>query len=225
MAALLSGKPFALVLVGLIFCGLLMPAGAQTDEAYPGVPKSRMDDGAFVLGNADAPITIIEFVDFACPHCQSYKPTIQEFIQRYVVTGKAKYEFRFLPTAGGQTTELLGNIAACLDDQRPGVFWTLYDELYQKAEAGEYDERSLQTIAHNLDLNYDKAVECTQTHTQVATDKALALQSGVGGTPSLRMRNASGVIASVIYKGTTYDNGGIELKILASVVALANKAA
>src|SRR6188474_1184283 len=57
------------------------------ENPYADIPFSRTEDGAPVLGNPDAPITIIEFADFACPFCQRYEPTMQEFIQEYVATG------------------------------------------------------------------------------------------------------------------------------------------
>jgi protein-disulfide isomerase len=56
---------------------------------YAHIPFSHTDDGAPVLGNPDAPITIIEFADFACPYCQRYEPTMQVFIDTYVATGRA----------------------------------------------------------------------------------------------------------------------------------------
>src|SRR4051794_33993937 len=61
--------------------GLLMPQAPAASEAsavtdiYSDIPQSRTEDGAFVLGDPDAPITIIEFLDWGCPHCQAYKPT------------------------------------------------------------------------------------------------------------------------------------------------------
>jgi protein-disulfide isomerase len=53
------------------------PTGAATSEAaetlseiFARLPQTRTADGGFVVGAADAPITIVEFADYACPHCQ-----------------------------------------------------------------------------------------------------------------------------------------------------------
>src|SRR5690349_20906460 len=59
---------------------------------YANLPQSRLADGGFVVGNPNAPITIIEFADYACPHCQEYLPTMNKFTEDYVKTGKAKFE-------------------------------------------------------------------------------------------------------------------------------------
>ena len=77
-------------------------------------------DGGFVLGNPNAPITMIEFADFACPHCQEYHPMITQFLADYVVTGKAKFEYRVFPTAGGQLSEYTGQLLECAEEQKAG---------------------------------------------------------------------------------------------------------
>gem|GEM_PF-6126817 len=43
-------------------------------EIFASLPQSRTEDGGFVVGKPEAPITIVEFVDYACPHCQTYRP-------------------------------------------------------------------------------------------------------------------------------------------------------
>jgi protein-disulfide isomerase len=42
-----------------------------------------LDNAAAVRGDADAPITIVEFTDFHCPYCRSVQPTIEEVRRRY----------------------------------------------------------------------------------------------------------------------------------------------
>ena len=147
------------------------------ENSYADIPFSRTGDGAPVLGNPDAPITIVEFADFACPFCQRYEPTIQEFIQKYVVTGRAKFEFRIFPTAGGPMTALIGSLASCMEDERAGVFWPLHDELYVRAEAQQYDEDMMKSIADEFDLSYRDALTCIGQHgrpLQAETDSQLA---------------------------------------------------
>src|SRR5215211_8687667 len=81
---------------------LVAASGAPTvsNIDFQALNPTRTDDGAFIIGNPDAPITVIEFADFGCPHCLEYKPTIEQFIRDYVVTDKARFEFRVFPTAG-----------------------------------------------------------------------------------------------------------------------------
>jgi protein-disulfide isomerase len=99
-----------IVVAVVAIIAILLSGNRSGDIDVSSLQQSRQPDGGFVLGNSKAPITIIEFADFACPHCQEYHPTITQFLGDYVVTGKAKFEYRVFPTAGGQTSEYTGKL-------------------------------------------------------------------------------------------------------------------
>lgn len=83
-------------------------APAPAEPETPGVPAPR-DQGSYdqaklladapmeekIIGNADAPVTIIEYASMTCPHCASFHnstwPTIKE---KYIDTGRARLVFR-----------------------------------------------------------------------------------------------------------------------------------
>lgn len=47
------------------------------------------------LGNADAPVTIIEYASFTCPHCARYHETVfGDLVKNYVDTGKVQFIVR-----------------------------------------------------------------------------------------------------------------------------------
>jgi protein-disulfide isomerase len=188
-------------------------------DLYTGLPQSRLADGGFVIGNADAPVTIIEFADYACPHCQEYLPTMNQFMANYVKTGKAKFEYRILPTAGGETTQFIGNVLVCMDKQKPGVFWQAHDLLFAAAEKGAYDGSTLRNMADVLGVNYADALNCSQSEKQVDTDVALANILNVHGTPAIRVRDASGKVGSLIVDGQSYDTGGPSIDTLSKFMA------
>lgn len=75
----------------LLLAGLLaMPAVAQT------APDPRLQD--MVLGQAEAPITIIEYASLTCPHCASFHTELlPELKKEFIDTGKAKLIFRDFP--------------------------------------------------------------------------------------------------------------------------------
>lgn len=51
-----------------------------------------------VLGKADAPVTIIEYASYTCPHCAHYANDISPEVKKQLVdTGKAKFIFREFP--------------------------------------------------------------------------------------------------------------------------------
>jgi protein-disulfide isomerase len=194
------------------------------ENPYADIPFSRTEDGAPVLGDPDAPITIIEFADFACPYCQRYEPTMQEFIHKYVATGRAKYEFRILPTAGGQMTSFIGSMTSCMEDQQAGVFWPLHDELYARAELGEYGGDMMKEMAAQFHLNYADALTCLGEHgkpLQAEKDSQLAHDLAVSGTPGIRVRykgHNNEEAQYLVVDGQLHDKGGPPLNVLEQAV-------
>lgn len=50
------------------------------------------------LGPADAPVTVVEYASMSCPHCAYFDATtFDQFREKYIDTGKARYIFREFP--------------------------------------------------------------------------------------------------------------------------------
>ena len=54
--------------------------------------------GEMSLGDANAPITVIEYASMTCPHCAHFsETTFPELKKRYIDTGKVRFIFREFP--------------------------------------------------------------------------------------------------------------------------------
>jgi protein-disulfide isomerase len=63
-------------------------APAAADEMLPAVPD-------MVMGAADAPVTVVEYASFTCPHCGNFHRTVfEEFKKNYIDTGKVRFVYR-----------------------------------------------------------------------------------------------------------------------------------
>ncbi|MBM3597075.1 MAG: DsbA family protein [Alphaproteobacteria bacterium] len=86
--SLLIGGAAVAVLAGLGLPGSPAAWAASTEDML----KDR------VLGKADAPVTIIEYASFTCPHCATFHvETLPHLKKEYLDTGKAKLIFRDFP--------------------------------------------------------------------------------------------------------------------------------
>jgi protein-disulfide isomerase len=89
-------------LLGLFGFVLALPGPATAGVAHPMLADARMvltlnkDDR--ILGNPDAPITIIEYASLTCPHCAHFaNDVLPELKKKWIDTGKVKLVLRDFP--------------------------------------------------------------------------------------------------------------------------------
>ena len=71
------------------------PVGAEVYMADLLVPGPLGDE---VQGQADAPVTIVEYASMTCPHCSHFhETTYPEMKKKYIDTGKVRFIFREFP--------------------------------------------------------------------------------------------------------------------------------
>lgn len=196
------------------------PSSFLSEGELSNIPQERLADGGFVLGDPNARVTVIEFADYACSHCHEYKPTIDRFINEYVKTGKARFEYRVFPTAGGDTTVFFGTIAVCMEEQKKGAYWLASDLFTQKAIQGNYGQNTGREVATEIGVDYNQALGCSQNQEQVNTDRQLGATIGVHGTPAVAVRIGDSAPQWITFNGRTYDQGGPPFEALVFAVTL-----
>jgi protein-disulfide isomerase len=113
-------RRFLLVLTALAPFALLAPAAqAGAQGASAALPPVTAADR--VLGQADAPVTVIEYASFTCSHCADWNNGVfPAFKARFIDTGKVKLVFRDLPTAPQEYSMAAALIGRCA---APGRFF------------------------------------------------------------------------------------------------------
>ena len=70
----------------------------QLPTNQPNIPLEISADDDPIIGNPDAPITIIEFSDFQCPFCARFHiQTLPTIMEEYIEKGDVKLVFRDFP--------------------------------------------------------------------------------------------------------------------------------
>jgi len=88
---------FSLVAFSLVSSGLPEAAASSPMLADAQADLSVTNDD-HILGNPDAPITIIEYASLTCPHCAHFaNEVLPELKKKWIDTGKAKLVLRDFP--------------------------------------------------------------------------------------------------------------------------------
>jgi protein-disulfide isomerase len=130
-------------------------------------------------GPADAPITIVEFSDYACRYCNKVLRTL-EHIQR-LHGDKIRWVYRHLPLDDDETLAAEAGLAAGAQ----GSFWPMHDRLF--AIHGQVDRASVELIAADLGLDMTRFrgdLDGQVHRAAVLADQDLAVSLGVSGTPT-----------------------------------------
>ncbi len=91
--------------------------------------------GAPTLGQADAPVTLVEFSDYQCPFCgRFFAVTLPALKRDYIDTGKLRYVFRDFPLDQlHPNAKKAAEAAHCAGEQ--GKYWEMHDVLFQNQRA------------------------------------------------------------------------------------------
>ncbi|MBJ7455488.1 MAG: DsbA family protein [Thermoleophilia bacterium] len=129
------GAIAAAVVVVAVLVGLSL-AGGDDDDAVTGITGvaevqqklDGLDQAGATIGDAAAPVEIVEFGDTSCPICkEASETTTPEILDRLVRTGQAKFTFR--PVAfisnSSERGALAGEAAAKQD-----AMWPLIELIY-----------------------------------------------------------------------------------------------
>jgi protein-disulfide isomerase len=134
-------------------------------------------------GQADAPVTVVEYADFQCPACGDFATTIEAgIVKDYVDTGKVRFVFHDFPLPQHANAIPAAEAARCAADQ--GAFWPYHDLLYAKQAEWENSPQPLaQFAAYAEQLKLDRGAfeTCFNNHTHQATIRQLYQDSSAGG--------------------------------------------
>jgi len=146
-------------------------------------------NGSPILGNTDAPITLVEFGDYQCSFCKKHFVQTHDLIMKnYVATGNVKILFKDMIVTSGEGSINAAHAAHCAKDQ--GMFWKYHYILYNHWEGentGWVTDDSLNKFASNIDLDMNEFSKCMSEKKWMNLIRASvedANTMGITGTPS-----------------------------------------
>ena len=166
-----------------------------TEQPKPPVRISADNDP--IIGDPNAPITIIEFSDFQCPFCARFdSQTLPLLVEEYIDQGKVKLVFRDFPIQSIHPNAVAASAASeCANEQ--GKFREMHDMLFDRqSEWSRQDGASALALfsqyATEIQLGQERFDSCLASGKyieEIRKDLEDGRDYGVSGTPGFFVGN------------------------------------
>ena len=144
--------------------------------------KPPVNSKDHIQGKNTAPLELVEYGDYQCPHCGHAYPIIKN-IQRNL-GADLKFVFRNFPLSEIHPDAFNAAVAA----EAAGLqkkYWDMHDIIFENQQALDFENLFLYAKTIGLDLErFKNDIQKNTTTTKVEQDFESGVRSGVNGTPS-----------------------------------------
>jgi len=186
------------ILIGLVTGVVSGTIPMDSNDSKIFTVSKLIENGSPIMGNPNAPITILEWGDYQCTFCYKFHQNTLDIIkEEFVKTGEVKIIFKDFPL-NGLDSKLAAEATYCAQDQ--DKYWEYHDELYKNwggERTGWITRESLEKFAMTIDLNLKEFNDCLDNHTykdRVNTHYQFGKELGIDATPSFLVFNEEKII-------------------------------
>ncbi len=144
--------------------------------------KVQVNEQDHIQGPIDAPVTLVEYGDYECPHCGRAHPIVKAIQKHY--GDRVCFVFRNFPlTQIHPLAEPAAEAAEFAGSHKK--FWEMHDGLYENQD--ELGPELFLELATELGLPQPGLVSALENHeflAKVRSDFTGGVKSGVNGTPT-----------------------------------------
>jgi protein-disulfide isomerase len=158
----------------------------RSGSAAAGLDLGRVYDitvaGSPAKGAAEAPVTVVEFVDFQCPFSRSSVGLVQEVLEAFPT--EVRFVVKQFPLSQLHRHARIAAKAA-LAAHRQGKFWEMHDALFTRHRSLDYDTVKQHARDIGLEIErFEADMASEELEAELRADVADARKSQVTGTPT-----------------------------------------
>lgn len=177
-------------LVAAQFVADFLAAGAQTSDVRQALeavladlkPREIPIKGRPIYGTESAPVTVVVFADFQCPHCKAEAPGLQKAVDQF--RGRARLIFKHFPLMGHDRAKVAAIATEAAHEQ--GKFWEMHNVIFENQD--RLSDEDIMGYAQGIGLDMTKfktSFDAQKGKATVEADKAHGETAGVDGTPAV----------------------------------------
>ena len=168
-----------------------------------------VSDSEWTSGPKNAPVTLVEYLDYQCPNCQGAFPEVERL--RKEEASRMRFVVRHFPLTSEHPRAMAAALAAEAAGKQ-GKFWEMYVMLFKNR--GKLAEEDLRRYGEILGLDmarYEKDRHDKELEHHITQMKIQGARSGVNGTPTF------------FINGERYDGSATFEDLSAAVEAIAEE--
>lgn len=173
------------------------PAAAPSAPAPTRANVPPVTEKDHIRGDANAPLTWVEYSDFECPFCKSFHPTMTQMIEAF--DGEVKWVYRHFPLSFHNPLATKAAEGSECADELGGndAFWQFMDTYFERTRSNGNGlaGSELAVIALDIGLDVSAFTSCLESGryaAHVQADIAGGQVAGVSGTPGSFLIDANG---------------------------------
>jgi len=186
------------IVIGII-TGMFLAFYPESENDSKLLTTSKLiENGSPIMGDSNAPITILEWGDYQCTFCYKFhQNTLDTINDDFIKTGKVKLLFKDFPLNGPDSI-LAAEAAYCAEDQEK--YWQYHNELYKNwggEKTGWITRESLDRFAVTVDLDlveFNTCLDENKYQNRVITHHEFGKEIGIDATPSFLVFNDQKII-------------------------------
>jgi len=175
------------------------PGSLGDNSAGAGVDMKTLVDDDAILGNKNAPVTIVEFSDYQCPFCRRFwTETFHQIKENYIDTGKVRFVYRDFPLSFHPAAQKAAETAECVREEGgDAAYFEMHDKIFMEGNildggdaingpvrgTAQFGEAELKQWAKDIGYNIDNCLDSGKMASEVAKDMRDGQAAGVTGTP------------------------------------------
>lgn len=183
-----------IVAIALLAVIVVMSSNKSKEQQTVSEKSEVALEGQPILGEQNAPVTVVEFGDFKCPSCKAWGETIYpKLVEDYLIPGDVKFSYVNVLFHGEES--IIGAMAAeSVFKQDPATYWDFHKAVYDAQPEVNHDdvwlskEKMLEVAKEFPTINQDilkKDLEEELTMPQVTIDEKLYKKHKVTQTPTI----------------------------------------
>ena len=174
------------IVIGILF-GILVSYD-QNDPDSNVLSKKNLLDGASILGDPNAMITVVEFGDYQCTFCYKFhQDTMKKIDDNYISSGKVNFVYKDFPL-NGEASKIAAEASYCA--QKQGKFWQYHNIVFDNwngENTGWVTGNALLEFAKYSELNIEEFNTCmnnSEYKEKVLQNEQFAREINIDATPS-----------------------------------------